>query len=81
MAKVTALADAMPAGGLRLLILLAAWCQLRRGELLGLERRDFDLLHGKVTIERSVNYVAGGRGWVLQRLRPAYVHSRRRHTF
>jgi integrase len=60
-AEVTALADAMPAGGLRLLILLAAWCQLRRGELLGLERRDFDLLHGKVTIERSVNYVAGGR--------------------
>jgi integrase len=59
-AEVTALADAMPAD-LRLVILLAAWCQLRRGELLGLERRDLDLLHGKVTIERSVNYVAGGR--------------------
>jgi integrase len=46
---------------LRLVILLAAWCQLRRGELLGLQRRDFDLLHGTVTIERSVNYVGGGR--------------------
>jgi len=59
-AEVAALAGAMPAN-LRLVILLAAWCQLRRGELLGLERRDFDLLHGTVAIERSVNYVAGGR--------------------
>jgi integrase len=59
-AEVAALAGAMPAD-LQLVILLAAWCQLRRGELLGLERRDFDLLHGTVAIERSVNYVAGGR--------------------
>ena len=59
-AEVAALAAAMPTD-LRLVILLAAWCQLRRGELLGLQRQDFDLLHGTVSIERSVNYVAGSR--------------------
>jgi len=36
---------------------LAAWCQLRRGEILGLQRRDVDLLHGTIKIERT---------WVLQ---------------
>ncbi|HEX6394373.1 MAG TPA: site-specific integrase [Acidimicrobiales bacterium] len=38
----------------RLVILLAAWCQLRRGEVLGLQRRDIDLLHGRIRIERAV---------------------------
>jgi integrase len=32
---------------------LAAWCQLRRGEILGLQRRDFDLLHRTVRVERA----------------------------
>lgn len=40
--------------------LLAAYCQLRRAELLGLERRDVDLLHGTVRIDRTANHVAGG---------------------
>ncbi len=48
-AEVHALADAMPAH-LRLLVLLAAWCQLRRGELLGLRRQDIDLLRHTVSI-------------------------------
>lgn len=48
-AEVQALADAMPAR-LRLAVLLAAWCQLRRGELLGLRRRDVDLLHATLSI-------------------------------
>ena len=38
----------------RLAILLCAWCQLRRGEVLGLQRKDVDLLHGTVRIERAV---------------------------
>jgi integrase len=38
----------------QLAILLAAWCQLRRGEVLGLQRRDVDLLHSAIRVERSV---------------------------
>lgn len=48
-AEVAALAEAMPEH-LRVAVLLAAWCQLRRGELLGLRRRDVNLLHGTLSI-------------------------------
>jgi integrase len=58
-AEVDALAAAMPAD-MRVAVTLAAWCQLRRAELLGLERRDVDLLHGTVRIERAANHVPGG---------------------
>jgi integrase len=51
-AEVQALAAAMPAH-LRIGVLLAAWCQLRRGELLGLRRCDVDLLHGTIFIQRT----------------------------
>lgn len=34
----------------RLLFQLAVYCQLRRGELLGLRRRDVDLLHGTISV-------------------------------
>ncbi len=37
----------------RLAILLAAWCQLRRGEVLGLQRRDVDPRRGAVSVRRS----------------------------
>ena len=40
---------------LRALVLLAAWCGLRRAELLALTRRDVDLLHGTVRVERSMH--------------------------
>lgn len=43
-AEVDALAQAMPERQ-RIAVSLAAWCQLRRGELLGLRRRDVDPLH------------------------------------
>ncbi len=33
--------------------MLAAWCQLRRGEILGLQRQDIDLDVGTLTIRRS----------------------------
>jgi integrase len=49
-AEVQALADAMPQE-LRLAVLLAAWCQLRRGEVLGLRREDIDLVHHEVRVE------------------------------
>jgi len=53
-AEVGALAEAMPEH-LRVVVLLAAWCQLRRGELLGLRRGDVDPFHGtlSVTVTRT----------------------------
>jgi integrase len=58
-AELKALADAMPER-LELLILLAGWCGMRRGELLGLVRTDFDLLHGTVRISRAVTERSDG---------------------
>lgn len=37
----------------KLALLLAALCQLRRGEILGLQRRDVDPLHGIISIDRT----------------------------
>ena len=51
-AEVEALADAMP-HDLRLVVLLATWCQLRRGEILGLRRKDVDVLHSTIHVEQS----------------------------
>ncbi|MGH9108835.1 MAG: site-specific integrase [Acidimicrobiales bacterium] len=63
-AEVQALADAVPAY-LRAMVLLAAWCQLRRGELLGLRRRDVDVLHGTLTVD--VTRVVGIHGNAFQK--------------
>ncbi len=38
----------------RLAILLAAWCQLRRGEVLGLQRQNVDTEAGSIAIRRAV---------------------------
>ena len=56
-AEVEALAMAMP-DHLRVVIDLASWCQLRRGEILGLRRRDIDLENGTITISltRGLGY-------------------------
>jgi integrase len=51
-AEVTAAAEAAPERW-RAAILLAAWCQLRRGEALGLQRRHVNPLAGTVTIDQS----------------------------
>jgi integrase len=48
-AEVSALAEVMPKH-LRVVVLLASWCQLRRAELLGLRRRDIDLLHATLSV-------------------------------
>lgn len=58
-AEVTALADAI-VPRFRLLVLVAAWCGLRRGELMGLQRADFDLLHGTVRVDRSMQQLKDG---------------------
>lgn len=44
----------------RALVLLAARCGLRRGELLGLQRNDLDLDAGVVRVERSMHQLADG---------------------
>jgi integrase len=58
-AEVEALARAM-VPRLRAFVLLAAWCGLRRGELLGLQRRDVDILHGQVRVERILQQFKDG---------------------
>jgi integrase len=57
-AEVDALAAAMPEPW-RITIDLAAWCHLRVGEVLGLERRDVDMLHARIKVERTAHEVGG----------------------
>jgi integrase len=57
-AEITAIADAMPER-LRLLVLLAAWCGLRYGELAELRRRDVREAAGLIVVERAVYRVKG----------------------
>jgi integrase len=52
-AELAAAAEAVPDRH-RLAVLLCAWCQLRRGEVLGLQRRDAALAHGVIRVERAV---------------------------
>ncbi len=51
-AEVTGLVEATPER-YRAALLLAAWCQLRRGEVLALQRRHVDLVHGTVRVEQA----------------------------
>jgi integrase len=59
-AEVEAITAAMPER-FRALILLAVWCQLRRGELLAMRRRDIDLMHGRLTVARSFQQLDNGQ--------------------
>jgi integrase len=52
LAEVQALTDAMP-DNLQSAVTLAAWGALRRGEVLGLRRRDVDPLRSRVRVERA----------------------------
>ncbi len=58
-AEVYALADAI-APRFRTAVLLASFCSLRRGEILGLQRGDVDLLHSTVSVRRAVASLANG---------------------
>lgn len=51
-AEVKAAVEAMPER-YRLAVLLLVWCQLRRGEVLALQRRHVDLLHKTVRVEQA----------------------------
>ena len=42
-------------------VLLAGWCQLRRGEVLGLQRQDIDIEAGVLAIERTWIQSPGGQ--------------------
>jgi len=63
LAEVEALSNAMPER-LRLVVLLATWCQLRRGEILGLRRRDVDVLHAIIRIEQSRTFTRDGKSLI-----------------
>ena len=52
--QVAALTQAMPEQ-YRAAVIVAAWGTLRRGEVLGLERRDVDLVAGTVRVERTLH--------------------------
>ena len=58
--QVALLIDAMRED-LQLALVLEVWVGLRRGEILALQRRDFDLEQGTVRIERSSYEVSGQR--------------------
>ena len=57
--EVQSLADAI-GPRFRAAVLLASFCSLRKGEILGLRRGDVDLLHGTVSITRSIVSLATG---------------------
>ena len=52
-AEVAGAVETMPEG-YRLAVLLAVWCQLRRGEVLALQRRHVDRLHKTVKVEQAL---------------------------
>jgi integrase len=56
--ELTAITEAMP-DRYQLMVLLAAWCGLRFGELTELRRKDIDLTHGIVKVRRAVVRVNG----------------------
>lgn len=57
--ELSTIAEHMP-DRLQLLVLLAAWCALRFGELTELRRRDIDLTNGVIHVRRAVVRVNGG---------------------
>ena len=59
---------------LQLIVSLATWCQLRRGELLGLRRKDVDLTQATLRIEQSRTITMSGKSLVKE---PKSVAGRR----
>ena len=64
-AEVAALADAMPPD-LRIAVVLAAWCQLRRGEVRGLRRRDVDLEGGELQVKITKTTAMSGQSIIKE---------------
>lgn len=63
--EIEGLTLAMP-DHLKLIIPLAAWCQLRRGEILELRRKDIDLPHATIHIEQSRTFGMDGKSITKQ---------------
>lgn len=59
-AEIIAAIEAVPQNQ-RAALLMAAWCQLRRGEVVSLQRRDIDPLHGTIRIGRVRPKTPAGR--------------------
>ena len=66
MAEVQAAIDSIPPKDdwFRTAVMLAAWGQLRRGEVLALQRGDIDLVNGSVNVERTWNRASGGKTYM-----------------
>lgn len=62
-AEIDTIADHMPPDT-KLAVLLAAWCGLRAGEIIALQRRDIDLEAPSVTVARAASR-AGAR-WIVK---------------
>lgn len=59
--EVAVMTELMPER-LRVVVLLAAYCQLRRGEIFGLQREDVDLARKMLSVRRSIVHLSrGGR--------------------
>jgi integrase len=58
--EIESLSRAMPEH-LRIVVQLATWCQLRRGEILGLRRKDIDVKHEVVHIVQSRTFGMNGK--------------------
>jgi integrase len=56
--ELAAIVAAMP-DELRLMVLLAAWCALRFGELAELRRKDIDMRRGRLHVRRGVTWADG----------------------
>lgn len=60
LAEVEMMVKAMPAR-FQALVLLATWCQLRKGELCALRRRDIDLTRATLTVAQSLQQLRNGQ--------------------
>ena len=58
--EILSLAKNMPER-MRLMVLLATWCQLRRGELLALRRGDINVKEEQLKVERSRTFARNGK--------------------
>jgi integrase len=59
-AELAALVEAMPEP-LRFVVVLAAWCQLRRAEIVGLRRKDVDPLQETVAVAETRTRMMSGK--------------------
>lgn len=58
--EIDVIVEAMP-DRFRALVLLATWCQLRKGELCALRRRDIDPMRSSLTVAQNLQQLRDGR--------------------